>query len=102
MLRRSHSVLAAMNTVSNLHMGVTTGMFSRTRGSAIIPAVCTCTTRCTNLIQHTRTPVAPMSHLFSILDLMAAMRSHVCLSLALLMLFTAKNVRHFFNSYCPA
>ena len=45
---------------------------SRTLGSAMTPGVCTWTTLCTNLMQHTRTPVAAVSHLFNIFDLIEA------------------------------
>ena len=47
-----------------------------TRGSEMMPGVWTCTTRWTNLIQHTRTPIGAVSHLLRMLDLIAAMSAH--------------------------
>lgn len=57
-----------------------------TRGSAITPGVPVWMTLCTNLIQHTRTPAAAVSHRRSIFDLMAAIFSQADVSPGLLML----------------
>ena len=62
------------------------GLVQRTRGSAITPGVWTCTTRWTNLMQHTRIPVAAVSHLLRMFDFIAAIFSHVAESWGLLML----------------
>lgn len=59
-----------------------------TRGSASGPFVCTSTTLCANFMQHIRTPGAVPSHMRSILDLMASIRSQVAVSYELLILFT--------------
>ena len=52
----------------------------------MVPGVWTCTTRCTNLMQHTRTPITAVSHLLRMLDLIVAILSHVCESAGLFML----------------
>lgn len=62
--------------------------------SASGPFVCTNTTLWANLMQHIRTPVAAVSHIRSILDLMASIFSHVGPSYELLMLFKI-HVRQF-------
>jgi len=46
------------------------------------------TTRCENLIQHTRTPAVAVSHMRNIRDLIATILSQVSLSYALLILST--------------
>ena len=48
----------------------------RTRGSAIMPGVCVCTTRWTNLTQLNRTPAGPLSIRRRMLDLIAAIFCH--------------------------
>ena len=54
-----------------------------TRGSAIRPGVCVCTTRCINLIQQIRTPGTALSIRRSMLDLIVAIFCHVAASLGL-------------------
>lgn len=57
-----------------------------TRGSAIEPWVCTCTTRCTNLMQHSLTANGKSSHLRRISCLMAVICSQASESFGRLML----------------
>jgi len=57
-----------------------------TRGSAITPGVPIWMTFCTNLMQHTRTPAAAVSHRRNIFDLMAAIFSQADVSPELLIL----------------
>ena len=57
-----------------------------TRGSAITPGVPVWMTLCTNLMQHTRTPAAAVSHRRNMFDLMAAIFSQAEVSLGSLIL----------------
>lgn len=65
----------------------------RTLGSNM-PGVCTCTTFCTNLMQHILTPAGAVSHLLRMFILMAAIKFQVGISLGLAILGTQCNVRH--------
>ena len=67
----SRSALAAERNVNSLLL-FPLASISRTLGSAIIPGVCTCTIFCTNLMAHMRTPIAAVSHLLRMFDLIEA------------------------------
>ena len=70
-----------------------------TRGSAITPGVSVWMTLCTNLIQHTRTPAAAVSHRRSMFDLIAAIFSQVGVSSGLLILDNGGQVRDCFPKH---
>ena len=76
-LEISRSSLAAMNkSVHALLIALRRLETVRTLGSAIMPGVCVCTTICTNLMQHIRTPTGDESILRRILDLMVDIVCH--------------------------
>lgn len=67
-------LLRALQLLSNVLSDVLT--YLHTRGSAITPGVCTCTTFCMNFIQQTRTPVLVVSIRLRIFDFMLVIAFH--------------------------